>query len=122
MELIWLIPLLPGIGAAINGLVGIRSFSKRQAALVGCSTMTGALLLSVVAFVQLLGLEERYYRVVLADWIPGIPLAMADGHIGTFEVPWAFTYPTCSGATPPSRSARSIATTCPLVEGSGAVG
>ena len=24
MEYIWLIPLLPGLGAAINGLVGIR--------------------------------------------------------------------------------------------------
>ena len=31
MDLIWLIPLLPGIGAAINGLFGIRFFSKRMA-------------------------------------------------------------------------------------------
>ena len=30
-EYIWLIPLLPGIGAAINGLVGIRSFSRKTA-------------------------------------------------------------------------------------------
>ena len=29
MDLIWLIPILPGLGAAINGLVGIRSFSRR---------------------------------------------------------------------------------------------
>jgi len=28
---IWAIPLLPGIGAAINGLVGIRFFSKKLA-------------------------------------------------------------------------------------------
>ncbi len=44
MQYIWLIPLLPGLGAAINGLVGIRSFSRQT---VGRSwrvaTMVGAL-------------------------------------------------------------------------------
>ena len=31
MQYIWLIPLLPGIGAAINGLVGVRFFSRKVA-------------------------------------------------------------------------------------------
>ena len=39
MDLIWLIPLLPGLGAAVNGLVGIRFFSKAQAATVACASM-----------------------------------------------------------------------------------
>ena len=43
MRYIWLIPLLPGIGAAINGLVGIRSFSRRTSGLVACTMMTAAL-------------------------------------------------------------------------------
>ena len=43
MRYIWLIPLLPGIGAAINGLVGIRSFSRKTAGLVACTMMTAAL-------------------------------------------------------------------------------
>src|SRR5258705_374449 len=43
MRYIWLIPLLPGIGAAINGLVGIRSFSRKTAGLVACTAMTAAL-------------------------------------------------------------------------------
>ena len=30
MDLIWLIPILPGVGAAINGLIGIRSFSSER--------------------------------------------------------------------------------------------
>ena len=34
MDLIWLIPVLPGIGAALNGLVGIRYFSREGAGLV----------------------------------------------------------------------------------------
>ena len=37
MRYIWLIPVLPGIGAAINGLVGIRYFSRRTAGLVACA-------------------------------------------------------------------------------------
>ena len=89
MDLIWLIPLLPGIGAALNGLVGVRYFSKPVAAAVACGAMGGALLLSIVAFAQLLGAEERAHVVVVAQWIPAIPLETVSG-IGAFEVPWAF--------------------------------
>ena len=96
MELIWLIPLLPGVGAALNGLVGIRYFSKRTAALVACATMAGSLVLSIMAFVQLLGAEERFHQVTVGTWIPPIPLATIDG-IGEFTVPWAFTLDPLSG-------------------------
>ncbi len=89
MDLIWLIPLLPGIGAALNGLLGVRYFSKPVAAGIACAAMGGALLLSIVAFVQLLGVEERAHVVVVAQWIPPIPLETVSG-IGAFEVPWAF--------------------------------
>ena len=41
MDLIWLIPLLPALGAAINGLIGIRAFSKRMSGLLACATMAG---------------------------------------------------------------------------------
>ena len=97
MDLIWLIPVLPGIGAALNGMLGIRYFSKRTASLVACTTMAGSLLLSITAFFQLLGLEERFHQVTVADWIPAIPLALSDGSIGAFEVPWAFTLDPLSG-------------------------
>ena len=101
MELIWLIPLLPGLGAALNGLVGVRYFSKRAAAGVACATMGGALVLSIVAFWQLLGLEHRDHVVNIfnldsAHWIPPIPLETVSG-IGAFEVPWAFRLDPLSG-------------------------
>jgi len=98
MDLIWLIPLLPGLGAAINGIIGVRAFSKKTAALVACSTMGIALALSTVAFWQLLGapLEARDHVVTVATWIPRIPLATAHG-IGGFEVPWAFRLDPLSG-------------------------
>ena len=79
MDLIWLIPLLPGLGALVNGVVGIRYFSKRTAGLVANATMAAALLLSLYAFWQLLGLpaESREHTVRLAPWISAIPLALA---------------------------------------------
>src|SRR3954447_19345161 len=98
MKFIWLIPLLPAIGALINGLFGVRWFSRKSAGLLACATMTAALGLAVVAFFQLLGLpaEERAYDVVVAQWIPRIPLATQSG-IGRFEVPWGFRLDPLSG-------------------------
>src|SRR5215212_10291360 len=91
MRYIWLIPLLPGLGAAINGLLGIRSFSRRAAGAVACTMMVAALGLSLFAFWQLLGLpaEARAYDVNVADWIPQIPLQTHDG-IGLLRVTWGF--------------------------------
>jgi len=98
MRYIWLIPLLPGIGAAINGLVGIRSFSRKTAGAVAVGMMTAALALSLVAFWQLLGLEgeARAYDVNVADWIPQIPLATNNG-IGLLHVTWGFRLDPLSG-------------------------
>ena len=89
MNLIWLIPLLPGLGAVLNGVVGVRYFTKRLTAAVACSTMALATLLSIIAFFQLLGTETRLYEVTVATWIPPMLLETAAG-IGTFQVPWAF--------------------------------
>jgi NADH-quinone oxidoreductase subunit L len=98
MRYIWLIPLLPGLGAAINGLVGIRLFSRRLAGAVACTTMGAALVLAVVAFWQLLGLpaDARAYDVVVAQWIPTIPLATRTGY-AAFQVPWGFRLDPLSG-------------------------
>ena len=89
MRYIWLIPILPGIGAAINGLLGIRSFSRKTAGLVACTMMSAALALSLFAFWQLLGLpaDARAFDVTLAEWIPRIPLETNNG-IGLFQVTW----------------------------------
>jgi len=91
IRLVPLLPLLPGIGAALNGLFGVRFFGKRVAGLVACTTMALALALSLAAFWQLLQLpaEGRERLVTVATWIPATALQMA-GRIGTFQVDWAF--------------------------------
>src|SRR5438067_1564934 len=91
MKYIWLIPLLPGLGALVNGVVGIRAFSRKASGLLACATMTVALGLSLAAFWQLLALPTgaRAYDVVIAQWIPKIPLATRNG-FANFQVPWGF--------------------------------
>ena len=98
MRYIWLIPLLPGIGAAINGLVGIRLFSRTTAGAVACTMMVAALGLSLLAFWELLGLptDARFYDVTVAEWIPRIPLETRNG-VGLFEVMWGFRLDPLSG-------------------------
>ena len=98
MKYIWLIPLLPGAGAAINGLIGIRSFSRKTAGVVACTMMTAALALSLFAFWQLLGLpsESRAFDVVIAQWIPSIPLMTQHG-VGGLQIPWGFRLDPLSG-------------------------
>jgi NADH-quinone oxidoreductase subunit L len=92
MKYIWLIPFLPAAGAAINGLVGIRSFSRRVAGMLACVTMTAALGISMVAFWQLLALPaaDRALDVTLAQWIPSIPLQLRSGAIGSMQISWGF--------------------------------
>jgi NADH-quinone oxidoreductase subunit L len=98
MDLIWLIPLLPGIGAAVNGLVGIRYFSRQTAAVVACATMAGALGVSIYGFMGLVGANAvTSHEVVIASWFPALPLQLADCSIGRFEVPWAFRLDPLSG-------------------------
>jgi NADH-quinone oxidoreductase subunit L len=92
MDLIWLIPLLPGLGALINGLVGVRYFSRQVTATIACTAMAGALAVSVYVFFQLLGVDaaHRVHDVVVAAWIPSLPLQLDGGAIGSFQVPWGF--------------------------------
>ena len=99
MQYIWLIPVLPGIGAVVNGLVGIRYFSRKTAGIVACTMMTAALALALVAFWQLLSLppDARAYDVTVAQWFTAIPLQLSNGTVGSFQVPWAFRLDPLSG-------------------------
>ena len=98
MQYIWLIPLLPGIGAAINGLVGVRFFSRKVAGALASTLMAAAAVLAVVAFGQLLALqpEMRAHDVIVAQWIPAIRLESIRG-AGIFEIPWGFRLDPLSG-------------------------
>ncbi len=91
MRFIWLLPLLPALGALLNGVFGIRWFSRRVSGALACLLMAAATAIGITAFVQLLHLppEERVYEVTLAQWVPSIPLVTSTG-IGSFEAAWSF--------------------------------
>jgi len=86
---IWLIPLLPGAGAALNGLLGIRWFNRTVSGVLACVAMAAAFAMSAAAFVTLVRLpaSSRVVDVVVATWIPEIPLATAHD-IGMFSANW----------------------------------
>ena len=89
MDLIYLLPLLPATGAAINGLIGMRSFGRRSVGTIAGATILFALMLSISILSKLIALpaDARVHNVVLGDWIPAIPSETSTG-IQMFVVTW----------------------------------
>ena len=88
LEMLWLIPLLPLVGVAVNGLLGGR-LSRRVVAGVACGVVLVSLLLSVAAVVQMADLPEgsRHAESDLGLWIPLGPVVDGDD----LDVMWGFS-------------------------------
>ena len=71
LRLIWLIPLLPILGVAINGLGG-RRLTRAAVGGVACGTVRAALVIAAGAVLELAQLPaaERYYEVSIGSWMP----------------------------------------------------
>jgi NADH-quinone oxidoreductase subunit L len=67
---LWLIPLIPLAGAAVNGLAGKR-FPKFVISLVGCGTAGLSFILALASFISLLKLEpeQRHILKFFFTWI-----------------------------------------------------
>ncbi|MCI0412056.1 NADH-quinone oxidoreductase subunit L [bacterium] len=70
LEWIWLIPVLPAIGAFINGILGQR-FPKTLIHWIACGTVGLSFLLSVLCVAELSGLEPKVFETTVYNWIPG---------------------------------------------------
>ncbi len=70
LENIWLVPILPLLGAIVNGLIG-RRLSKPAIGLVACGSTGLSFGVAIVAFIGLLTLDphHRIYENVLFTWI-----------------------------------------------------
>ena len=88
LNLIWLIPVLPLLGVAVNGLLGPK-LSRRTVGLVACGTVLLSFLLAVGAVVQLSGLpsEARHFETEVATWMPLGPVGPG-GH--ALKIAWGF--------------------------------
>src|ERR1051325_9832617 len=83
---IWLVPLLPLLGAAVNGLLGRRfRFSERLVGAVGVGSVALAFLISVAAVVSYgTGVWPKPYvtsedGAFVYTWIPGGATAVSEG-------------------------------------------
>jgi NADH-quinone oxidoreductase subunit L len=88
LKLIWLIPILPLLGVAINGLFGKR-LSRRAVGLIGCGAVFAALFVSAGAVLELSRLPEdaRHFETSLGTWIPMGPLS---GFGSMTAITWGF--------------------------------
>jgi NADH-quinone oxidoreductase subunit L len=91
LNLIWLIPLFPAVGFAINGLFGKR-LSKTATGVIGCGVVLISFIFSASAVVQLFQLEpeHRSHTVKLYEWINAGPAHTSEGPLARFSVDWAF--------------------------------
>ena len=89
LQLIWLIPLLPLVGVAVNGLFG-RRMSRGAVGLVACSVIAAAFVVAVGAVLGLAALPEgeRFHEVEVAGWLDLGP--MKEG-AQDLRIPWGFS-------------------------------
>jgi len=70
LNYIWLIPVLPAIGALINGLFG-KKFSRSIIHTIACGTVLLSFILSVLCIAELSGREPRVFEKNVFTWIAG---------------------------------------------------
>ncbi len=85
-KLIWLVPLLPLLGAAVNGLLGRKfRFSERLVGAIAVGTVALAFLISVVA-VYSYGTGQRWGRPYVTSEEGGFPYSFTWISGGTVEI------------------------------------
>jgi len=87
-----LIPLFPLIGAAVNGLVGIRWFSRRAAGATAVGAAGLSFAAAVAAFAGLARSAEPVAVKTLFTWIPASLVRTASGDISALRFDMAFRY------------------------------
>jgi len=90
-ELFWLIPLLPGLGAGVNGLFGKR-LPKALVSAVACGSIFVSFLLALGCFFGVFwsGGSTAVETVRLFTWIPGMGVVLSDGTFGNLNIGWEY--------------------------------
>jgi NADH-quinone oxidoreductase subunit L len=87
-----LIPLFPLLGAVVNGLVGIRWFSRRAVGTTAVAAAGMSFAAAAAAFVGLLRSAEPAVVKTLFTWIPASLVRTASGGLASLRVDLAFRY------------------------------
>src|SRR5262245_11591003 len=78
LDYIWLIPVLPAVGALLNGLFG-KKLPKSVIHTIACGTVLLSFILSVLCIAQLAGMEPKVFEKNVYTWIPGGTVAKTLG-------------------------------------------
>ncbi|HEY7162465.1 MAG TPA: proton-conducting transporter membrane subunit, partial [Acidobacteriota bacterium] len=93
LEYIWLIPVLPAIGAFLNGIFGKR-LPKSVIHTIACGTVFLSFVIAVGCVAQLAGMEPRVYEKIFYNWIPGGSTILNKGpnigHSAELNIPVGF--------------------------------
>ncbi len=98
LKYLWLIPLLPVLGAAVNGIAGLVSVRltgrrppKNLVATIAVGMVVLSFAISVGSVLALLALpaEERLFERDYFTWIPGLEVRTLEG-IRNFTIYWGF--------------------------------
>ena len=87
-----LIPLFPLIGVLLNGLLGIRFFSKRVVHTIAVGAVGLSFLASVGSLVGLLRSAEPVIVKTFYSWIPGSVVRLLGGRAASVSFDLAFRY------------------------------
>ncbi len=87
-----LIPLFPMLGALINGLVGIRFFSRRAVHITAVGSLGLSFAAAGASFVQLLQSGQAVWTKTLYTWIPGSLVRLAGGGTARPGIDMAFRF------------------------------
>jgi NADH-quinone oxidoreductase subunit L len=90
--MVLLMPLFPLLGAAVNGLVGIRWFSRRAVGATAVAAAGLSFAAAVASFAGLLRSAEPAIVKTLFTWIPASLVRTASGGPASFRVDLAFRY------------------------------
>ena len=89
LEQIWLVPLLPVLGAMIQLFVGKR-LTNNQVSMVSVGLPGLSFLWAVGCFFGLLGQPSHFFEKVLYTWLPAGPFRLTDGTLGNLSVDVGF--------------------------------
>jgi NADH-quinone oxidoreductase subunit L len=87
-----LIPVFPLIGVLLNGLLGIKYFSKKLIHTIAVGSVGLSFLFSVISFFNIAGSSEPYIIKTLFTWIPANLVNLGGTAAASFVIDFAFRF------------------------------
>ncbi len=94
MRWLWLVPMLPFLGALLNGVVLRDRIGKQGVWMVACGSVFASLLVAILAISGYLASDlydaHQGFEQVLYEWIPAGTMALGDGTFADWSLEMGF--------------------------------